>query len=205
MPSRRKVRSRLLDQLPQAVVVEDDGPPPGNPWRGYRLCLETLDGMFPSFTHAVIVQDDAIVCESFEKVIDRVIGACPDHPVVLFYPATKLHSTRNRQRGGTLFRLHRQDHLPVVGVLWPRDKAKFFYEWTTDVRLPGLRRPYRSDDAVGGCWMRFTRQDVYVTMPSLVQHPDDVTPVKDGDQVGNGTRRALRFADGDPLDIIWEY
>jgi hypothetical protein len=196
------VRSRLLAQLPPAVVVEDDGPPPGNPWRGYRLCIEAIP---ESATHAVIVQDDALVCQNFPEAIDRVIGACADHPVVLFYPGTKMHSTRNRQRGGTLFRLHRQDFLPVVAILWPRAKAEHFHFWTTDVRIPGLRPPYRSDDAVGGAWMRHTRQDVYATMPSLVEHPDDVPPVKDGPQTGNGTRRAYRFCEGDPLEIEWRF
>ncbi len=208
VPSRRKVRSRLLDQLPRAVVVEDDGPPPGNPWRGYRRCLETMLAN-ESWTHAVVIQDDALVCWNFEEAVGRVIGACPDHPVVLFYPGYKMHSTKNRQRGGTLFRMHRQDFLPVVAILWPREKARLLYEWTTDVTIPGLRKPYRSDDAVSGAWMKLTRQDVYATMPSLVQHPDDVAPVKDGSQVaGHGRdkgRVAFQFCEGDPLDIVWAY
>jgi hypothetical protein len=160
-------------------------------------------------THAVVIQDDALVCQNFPEAVSRVAGACPDHPVVLFYPGTKMHSTRNRQRGGTLFRMHRQDFLPVVAILWPREKAEHFHFWTTDVKIPGLRPPYRSDDAVGGAWMRLTRQDVYATMPSLVEHPDDVAPVKDGSQkAGHGsdkTRVALRFCAGDPLEIEWRF
>jgi len=165
--------------------------------------------MNESFDHAVIVQDDAIVCRNFAAAVDRVIEACPDHPVVLFYPGSKLHSSRERRRaeGKTLFKMNRLDHLPVVATLWPVEKARFLYEWTTDVKLPGMRKPYRSDDAVAGYWMRLTRQDVYVTMPSLVQHPDDVDPVKDGDHVAafgrNKGRVAFQFCESDPLEIEW--
>ncbi|GIV03724.1 MAG: hypothetical protein KatS3mg015_2554 [Fimbriimonadales bacterium] len=106
----------------------------------------------------------------------------------------------------TLFLLDRSDFIPVVAVLWPKEKARHFLEWAMTAKVPGYPNP-RSDDAVAGTWMRFTHQDVYVTYPSLVQHPDDVDPVKDGHhRAGYGrdpSRVARAFCNTDPLSIEW--
>jgi hypothetical protein len=159
----------------------------------------------------VVIQDDAIVCRNFAPAVERAIATIPDQPICLFYPGLPMHSSRNvrnaRARGSTLFLLHRGDFIPVVAVVWPREKVEQLLRWTSGVKIPGLRQPYRSDDAVTGSWMRLTRQDVYVTLPSLVEHPDDVGPVKDGSQkAGFGKdkgRVALEFCTGDPLEIEW--
>lgn len=194
VPSRRDLRQRLLDQLPPAGVVEDDGPPPGNPWRGYQLCLQRgLDDPTKP-AHLLILQDDTLVCRNFVPALERLIAAVPENPVCLFYPGLAMKSDRNKRRAvqseRTLFILNRLDFVPIVAVLWPRAKAEHFYEWSRDVVIPGLKPPYRSDDAVAGYWMRKTRQDVYVALPSIVQHPDDADPVKDGPHVArNGTDR----------------
>lgn len=209
VPSRRKIRQRLLENLPPAVVVEDDGPPPGNPWRGYQLCLNKL--VLSDSSHGLIVQDDAIVCQNFAPALELLADLHPSNPIVLFYPGLPMKSARNMrnalQRKRTMFVLNRQDFLPVVAVLWPCEKARFLLEWSVNVKIPGLRSPYRSDDAVIGYWMRRTRQDVFVTMPSLVEHPDDVDPVKDGPhEAKHGRDRgrvALSFCKGDPLEIEW--
>lgn len=102
-----------------------------------------------------------------------------------------------------------QDFLPVVGVIWPREKAEEFLEWSKDAKLPGLPNP-RSDDAVVGSWMKFTKQRVLATVPSLVQHPDDTLSVKwgEGSNVPSGTenkyRRAFAYIeDTDPLELDW--
>lgn len=189
--------------------MEDDGPPPGNPWRGYQLCLRAIP---PEATHAVIIQDDALVCASFSPALERLVRAVPDNLVCLFYSGLPMRSSRAQrkadQRGKSLFLLHPGDFLPVVAVLWPRVKAEHLRTWMEGVdRIPGLHEPYRSDDAVIGYWMRMTRQDVYVALPSLVEHPDDVDPVKDGPhKAAHGADRgrvALRFCTGDPLEIEW--
>lgn len=205
------MRARLLEQLPLAGVVEDEGPRPGNPWRGYQLCLNSF--IYSESEWAVVIQDDAIVCRNFVPAVEKVIEAVPDHPVCLFLPGLPLKSDRNKRRavqnGRTLFLLNRLDFLPVVAVIWPRAKAEHFMNWIPGVKIPGLKEPYRSDDAVSGYWMRRTRQDVYVTLPSLVQHPDDTPPVKDGHHVAsNGADRgrvAYSFCEGDPLEIEWQF
>lgn len=159
----------------------------------------------------VICQDDALVCVNFEPTVERIARIFPDQPVCLFYPGAKMRSWRYereaKRRGNTFFPLNKQDFMPVVAVLWSQRMAQSLLDWTEGRAIPGLRAPYRSDDAVCGSWMRHTKTTVYVATPSLVQHPDDTDPVKDGPQVaGHGANRsrvASSFIDGDPLAIDW--
>lgn len=100
--------------------------------------------------------------------------------------------------------------MPVVAVLWPRTKAEEFLDWLPE-KIPGLNAPWRSDDAVCGAWMKFTRQTVLATVPSLVEHPDDVLSVKWSAESRvpsghmNKSNRAFWFiGEDDPLEIDWE-
>lgn len=100
-----------------------------------------------------------------------------------------------------------QDFAPVVAMLWPRQKVEEFLEWAKDAKLPGMPNP-RSDDAVVGSWMKFTRQTILATVPSLVEHPDDVVSVKkDGfiDTWGKdrGRKACWFIGDEDPLQYDW--
>jgi len=117
-----------------------------------------------------------------------------------------MKAARNGNRYSTIWF---QDFLPVVAVLWPRAKVEEFLEWSKDAKLPGLPNP-RSDDAVVGSWMKFTRQTVLATVPSIVEHPDDTLSVKwsEGSNVPSGTenkrRRAFNYiGDSDPLELDW--
>lgn len=162
-------------------------------------------------SHAVVIQDDAIVCQNFEPIVELLARIHPENPVCLFYPGLKMRGQRTVQKAIMAKRSHfildRQDFVPVVAVLWPRAKAESLLAWSKDRIIPGLRPPYRSDDAVTGAWMRHTKTDVICTLPSLVQHPDDVEPVKDGPhKAGHGAdkgRIALSFCESDPLELDW--
>lgn len=190
--------------------MEDSGPPPPSPWRGYRLCLQAF--LETSASHAVVIQDDAIVCANFAAAIERIAESHPDIPICLFVSGTKsktlqlyARAIRSQVRYSQVWF---QDFLPVVGVLWPRTKVEEFLEWSKDAKLPGLPNP-RSDDAVVGSWMKFTRQTVLATVPSLVEHPDDTLSVKWHESnvpsgTGNKRRRAFHYiGDSDPLELDW--
>lgn len=94
----------------------------------------------------------------------------------------------------------------MVAMIWPRPKAESFLTWAETAKLPGMPNP-RSDDAVVGSWMKFTRQEILATVPSLVEHPDDTPSVKHDklkDFYGGKSRRAIWFAgDDDPLLKDW--
>ena len=94
--------------------------------------------------------------------------------------------------------------LPVVAVLWPRQKAEEFLAWADEhPQLPGQREP-RSDDAMGGRWKMLTRQTVRATVPSLVEHPD-MEPSLIGRRAmwGKDKGRVAMFLAEDALDYEW--
>jgi hypothetical protein len=93
-----------------------------------------------------------------------------------------------------------RDFCPVVGMLWPREKAEEFLRWTKTARLPGGEGA-RSDDAVVGRWMLQTRQTIRATVPSLVQHRATEPSVKGTENASSGFT-ALYFAE-DGLEYEW--
>ena len=206
-PSREDALARLLSGLDDArvEVLEHSSDPP-SPWAGYQRCLSTL----PPAGHIAVLQDDTIVCQNFIPALDLIAAANPDAPVVLFcggLPRRTAHTVRVALGRASYVDLSPNEFLPVVAVLWPVRLAAAFLEWTVanQKRMPGTAFA-RSDDAIGGRWVRFTRQRVRVTVPSLVQHPDDVASTI-GKRARAGADRsrvaACWIGDGDPLDIDW--
>jgi len=177
-PSRRELRERLLVGLPASTqVVETDFDPP-NPWYGYKLCLKAA--VESGSTHAVIIQDDCVVPRNLPPAVMKVIEIEPDVPVCLYLgmlPPQKGLALRAAKEGRKFVELHQSSFLPVVAVLWPVEKAQAFLAWAGETnvlrRRNGTYIEERSDDAMGGRWMRTTRQRVVATIPSLVEHPDD--------------------------------
>lgn len=173
-----------------------------------------MEAIPPEATHALIIQDDTVVCRNFTLAVERVIDAHPDVPVSLFVSGRKtktfMHYAQAMRRKQRYSQIWFQDYCPVVALLWPRAKIEEFLEWwAAGPRLPGMREPYRSDDAVVGSWMKFTKQTILATVPSLVQHPDDNLSVKWNESrvpSGNGNKRnrALYYIeDVDPLELDW--
>jgi hypothetical protein len=155
------------------IVYEDpepDGVP--SPWRTYRYALANFpDGA----SHLVLMQDDAQPVEGFLEAVDRAVAARPDDPIVLFVSRQATRSTRLLFQAcaddESFFTLHPQEWVPVVAVVWPRTAAAEFLEWALK-RFPADRR--RADDAIVGDWARSTGTRVVGTVPSLVEHPDEV-------------------------------
>lgn len=204
-PSRADLRSLVESTGLPTEVVTDHGPAPGNPWRGYKLCLERF--ATSAAGHGVILQDDTVLCTNFGPAIARIADANDDTPVVLFLgglpKGTASKALRAAKSGEHYIDLHYRDFCPAVGMLWPRQKAAEFLEWTETMKR-GPSNP-RSDDAVIGYWAEGARQRIRVTVPSLVQHPDHESIIhpkraKSGKDRG---RVALMFCDNDPLLIDW--
>lgn len=180
-PSRRGLRERLLPGLagmPVEVIETDFSPP--NPWHGYLECLNAPPS---GASHVFILQDDTIACRNLTPALEAIATAHPSVPVCVFLGKLPMRTRKAAleagRRGEHYVQVQLGDFLPVVAVLWPVEKALAFHEWGT---RPGtlLRRNGRqtivdrSDDAMGGRWMRSTRQTVLATIPSLIEHPDDV-------------------------------
>jgi hypothetical protein len=158
-----------LAPLPTEVVEHSSDPP--SPWGGYKLCITDP----PKCSHLLIVQDDATLAANFVPAVKQIAKAKPDAPVCLFL--ARLPRDASHQADKALHQNRRyvnialRSFLPIVAVLWPREKLLEFAEWAEqNPRIgPGVTR---SDDAMAGRWKLVTRQTVYATVPSIVQHPD---------------------------------
>lgn len=205
-PGRPAALERLLRSLdcPAEVVVDNSSPP--NPWSGYQKCLSDL----PDCTHLAIIQDDTVACRNFHQAAARVAEAHPDAIVCLFLGGLPRRTSRRAQEAAARDRstclLHPSDFLPVVATMWPRDAAAQFLQWARENPLKLGHPNPRSDDAVAGRWMRFNRPKVICTVPSLVEHPDDM-PSTIGKRASAGANKArvaaMWIGDRDPLEIDW--
>jgi hypothetical protein len=147
------------------------------------------------------IQDDAIPVTGFSEVLPLIAR---DVPVCLWMsaiPSAAAGRARKAYGRSRYISLGPAPFVPLVAVLWPRNRLVEFGEWST-----GQNRLTRADDGNVARWMRQTRQEFLVTVPSIVEH-DDWTPTVKG-----GTRKeshglakdrvALLLAD-DARDYEW--
>jgi hypothetical protein len=204
-PSRSELLPRLLAALEPLVVDVVADPEPDrhpDPCRTSRRCLERTPAWA---THRVVLQDDARPCRDFAAVAGRLAEAQPDALVVLCVtPQGRISAhdvlkaaTSNR----TWARLIRWQFVPVVGLLWPADAALAAAAWAAAQTWP---RDCTADDEIVGRAARALDLDVLATVPSVVQHDDDV-PSLTGLRWGgrpSTERQAAYFAD-DVSDRDW--
>ena len=200
-------RSHLHDtlaaslQIPTEVRLHSSDPP--NPWAGYRACL----GDLPDCSHLLVVQDDTKVSLNFGEAISRIAAQNLNLPVSLFLMPQPLRIARQAIREVKSRHLYFDAHFrinefcPVVGMLWPVEKAAEFLRWVEEnPRRLGHREP-RSDDSVVGKWCANTHQTIRFTIPSLVDHMADQPSVKGGPTPAS-SMKAIWFAE-DGLNYDW--
>lgn len=214
VPGREGPLARLSTSLPaarEAILDPDAGDP--NPWRGYRRCLENLGDA----SHVVVLQDDTIVCRGFAETIEKVASARPSTLTSLFVGGLHNRNTRDfyralaaNRRWSRLISLNRAAVIHVVALMWPAQLAREFLAWADEnqARLPGHRNVPKSDDAIVTYWTRKTKQEVWATVPCLVQHPDDVPSVAGHNRAANGRDKGRTAAswvglDVDPSTLDW--
>lgn len=200
-PSREHLWPALyeaLSPLPVEVLVHSSDPP--DPWAGYRACLSGL----PDCSHVLIVQDDAQPCVNFVPALEQIAERHPDIPVCLFMgsqPASAATKARRLMQRGVVryIPLGPASFVPLVAVLWPKAKAEEFLHWSRSGHTT------RADDGNAARWMKTTKQQIMVTVPSLVQHNDFVPSVKGGrDHVyGAESWRQALFLAQDAADYEW--
>lgn len=147
---------------------------PPNPWENYRRCLD-YDG---DASHLLVLQDDAIPAPGFADAVEMIAARHPDTPVCLFMgalPASTASLVRRAKPEVRYVPLQVGSFVPLVAVLWPTHVAKAFRDWSeTALHLT------RADDGNASKWVRRTRQQILVAVPSIVQHDDDAPSVKGG-------------------------
>ena len=177
-PSRNGLHDRLkrlLSPLPTELFVHQSDPP--DPWSGYKRCLTDIPS---EVRHLLVVQDDAIPVAGFAAAVGRIAERHPNDPVCLFMgalPASTATLVRRAKPDVRYVPLMPAAFMPLICVLWPADVARSFLTWTETAR--GMSR---GDDNNAGRWYRSCsrRQQVWVTVPSLVRHDDGQPSVKGG-------------------------
>lgn len=189
--------------MPVEIVETDFSPP--NPWSGYLECLNAPPA---GASHLLICQDDTVGCQNVTPALRLIAERWPNTPVCLFLGKlpmrTRKEALRAGARGEHYIDIHHGDFLPVVAVLWPVEKAVEFHEWGLRGISHRSGRPFleRSDDAMGGRWMRSTRQKIVATIPSIIEHPDDVVSTI-SKRPANRTALFWHGQDWDALSVQW--
>lgn len=202
-PARVELLKRLTPRLrpyKPSVVVDPGGDVP-SAWRCYRHCLvEPWEG-----DRLLIVQDDAWPATGFAKALKQIVVSHPDSMIALFMAGAPWRTAdliKRAARGGRRYAaVHPRDFAATVALLWPRADAEAFVAWT-DEHPPAADS---GDDNVVGAFIRATGRHVVVTVPSIVQHPDDV-PSLIGRRHSHGRNKfrvACVFYDGDVSRLDW--
>lgn len=165
---------------------------PPDPWQNYRRCLDYTGDA----SHLLIAQDDCIPAPGFADAAERIAARHPDTPVCLFMGAFPASTASRVRRLGPEVRyapLGPSSFMPLVCVLWPTHVARGFLNWSATAR-----KMTRADDGNAARWMKATKQQVLVAVPSIVQHDDGEPSVKGGRTHvpwAEAWRRALLLAD----------
>lgn len=156
------------------------------PWRTYRACLERA----PKRGHLAVIQDDVWLADDFEELVAAAVAACPCRVLCLFVSGqAKYTSSRVLHAADGFVQLDHRDHfIPVVANVYPVEYARAILE-LADRRKWGPRAQ-RADDAIVKDACVALGIEPWATVPSLVEHLDDVPSIMGG--VGGRRRRAVR-------------
>lgn len=207
-PSRAALLDRLLPRLPKAARVVVD-PDPGSTflsaWRTYEACLRSRRA---AETHLLVIQDDAWPCASFGPVLRAAVRAQRDRVIVACVCGNAQRNCRRMhlaaENGMPFAELDANEWCPTVATCYPQPILDRFIRWIDEQEWP----PYQvADDAPVGRFLNETGLGALMTVPSLVEHPDDVESLVAPGQAWGGTE-AHRLAccyvgDCDARTIDW--
>lgn len=208
-PSRTALVDALRASLPSsdAVFDPDAQSPLVSPWRTYRAALESTP---EDASHRLILQDDVqIASRNFAEAVDLIAAAWPDHLVTLFLANAPRLSARALfaacGRGDRYAMIPTKPWVPAVALLWPRALIAPVLEFVDEQTWPAA---FCADDEIIGRAMTALYKPLVATVPSLVEHPDEV-PSLLGPRRNYAGKNLSRIAacfiddDLDPLDFDW--
>lgn len=168
-------------------------------WRTYRECLRWCPG---DATHLLILQDDVIACPGLRRAAAAAAAARPGR-LISFWQGRAPSDTARRlvaasQSGAPFCEVQRKRWIPTVALMWPTAFVRPFLEWADD-----LPKHWRADDSVVGEWAGMENDHgCLVTVPSLVEHLDDVRSLV-GAYQGHHTKRTAACFIGDVSVDEW--
>lgn len=173
---------------------------PPNPWAGYQRALQRGVDASTKYTHLLVLQDDVVVCRDFPPAVTAAIEERPDSVLSLWVGGLPGRTRKDfwaaQSRKERWTEVYFRDIHHCVALVWPRELADHFLEWTSEHRIPGDCRNQQSDDAIIGAWARRTKHRFWATVPCLVEHMDDpeTVPSTIGREQGDKGRQAISFA-----------
>lgn len=209
-PARAELAEALLALLradgAHADLAADPDPDAAlrSPWRTYRHALETTP---PNATHRLVLQDDVLVCDGFPAAAAAALAARPDR-LVTFYVGgnarlAAARVTHAAAQGHAWADLRHFSWCPAVALAWPVDLIAPLLAYVDRQRWP---ETFRADDEIIGRYLRSAGALPLATVPSLVDHPDDV-PSLIGTRARGGRDRgriaACWIGDCDASAIDW--
>ncbi len=200
-PKRKKqaeALSKMLKQYPFVDVSISFDQPGANShqeeWDNGKRALQAGVGL--GEWH-VVVQDDAILCPDFHSNLEGAIRAAPSKSLISLYTGTSRPIGKRVKTA--VDNAYHASWLQFWMLLWgvgiaiPSDHIEPVLEFVNDPQY----KDSQYDTRIGYFYNR-NRLPVYYTMPSLVDHDDDLPSLLGGHgREINGDRRvAHRLADG---------
>lgn len=148
-------------------------------------------------THLLVVQDDALLCEGFAARALEALTSRPDALIALFVPGFPFMARRvERQRllGEAFADLPPAAFVPLVALSYPRVHVEGLLAYSDGSRWPRATRMGTADDAIVAGYVRANRLSVVATVPSLVEHDDDLPSLAKPSHRQGKHRRAAWFA-----------
>lgn len=207
-PSRAYLLARLLPRLgtDYRVVIDPMAAHPfRSAWHAYHACLESLA---LDDTHLLIIQDDAIPCDGYIDALHAAISSQPDRVIVTCVCGNAKRNCRRMylacDAGYSFAELDANEWCPTVATCYPAEVVYRLRDWIARRTMPEFQQ---ADDSVIGEFLLSSGIGALMTVPSLVDHPDDTVSLVAPDDTRYGLapeRSACCYiGDCDPSSIVW--
>ncbi len=197
-PERRRTLTPMLDALADRQNYTHLECAPGKPhewserqWGG-AITMSTLGS---GCTHALLLNDDLVLCDGFLAVLANVIAARPNHLINLY----NCHKLAHEAQARGMSWLTGNDSLIGNAYVIPIPSLRHFLHWRETALTPGTVETL-SEDQLVNLWAMAHDIRIWHTIPALVEHDLSVPSCYGNTQCRSaevGPRAGM-------LDINWE-
>ncbi|MFI6394272.1 hypothetical protein ACIBHY_04975 [Nonomuraea sp. NPDC050547] len=177
---------------PEFQLVQD--PQPHGPSGSLRTAVKAWSAADPSATHHLVVQDDALLCEDFERRLHRALRAW-DHGALALNTTWNSWNgslvTLGAVTGAAIMPALDEGWTPSVGLVMPVTVAREFAGYC-ETQIHDLDLP---DDAALCRFFTVAGVPTALSVPNLVEHAGRQSLVGNGSQ---GSRRSACFLSDPP-------
>lgn len=161
--SREKYAKELIRSIgePESSIMWDEDLR-GCPWNNNRTCRQFLesDG---SFTHLLLIDDDAVVVNGFKEIVETSVSRFPD-AIWTFFDNT--HSFKDRPKHTPYIELFNKNMRGICKVMPRQYIAPFLDFW--DTRIAPFYPKWNHEDTAKKMFALLNNIRVMATIPCLV-------------------------------------